>query len=611
MIINSKPLRLSLFSRLLLVSGFVMLVTSLLLIWSQVAHEREGLCQRINDELNDHMRELKLVVSENAILGDYASIQESFRAHVKRQHIYHISWTDAAGRVVEAIDAQPTTQVPDWFSAFTNIRENRLRSALEIGGRSYGELTLIHSPQLEIAMLWRSVQVQTAFLLGGLIVFTLLMAPTIRHALKPLRTLGSAAEHFGHGKYTTRAQLCHTFELDTCIAAFNKMATTIEDLIKQRDEREHYLTDRRNFLHAQMDAIPDLIFYKDNAGRYLGCNERYARNFIGRPREEMIGHTDVELLIDQELAALVRLKDQEAMASDQPISYEIPVTLPNGDQAMYESTKVTLLNDEGVVTCLIGVARDITERKQVEDELKIAKAAAESANTAKSEFLANMSHEIRTPMNGVLGMAQLLEMTELSEEQREYVIALKLSGKNLLSIINSILDLSKIEAGKIEVELAKFSLQQCINDIALTLKTEICDKGLAFDMKIVGEIPQGVIGDQLRLKQIVLNLLGNAVKFTQQGKITLSVQLLDQYNDHVFVQIAVQDTGVGISSEALEKIFMPFTQEDGSTTRLYGGTGLGLTISRRLAELMGGNISVESNLNTGSCFTVTLPFAIS
>ena len=158
MITNFKHLRLSLFNRLLLISGFVMLVTSLLLIWTQVTHEREGLCERINDELTDHLLELKLVVSENAILGDYASIQESFRAHVKRQHIYHIRWTDPAGKVVEAIDAQPMTDVPAWFSDFTNIKESSKRSALEIGGSPYGELMLAHSPQLEIAMLWHSVQ---------------------------------------------------------------------------------------------------------------------------------------------------------------------------------------------------------------------------------------------------------------------------------------------------------------------------------------------------------------------------------------------------------------------------------------------------------------------
>ena len=211
-------------------------------------------------------------------------------------------------------------------------------------------------------------------------------------------------------------------------------------------------------------------------------------------------------------------------------------------------------------------------------------------------------------MNGVIGMTQLLEMTELTEEQKGYVSALSSSGYNLLSLINDILDLSKIEAGKITIELAQFSLQHCINDVVLTQKSGIFQKKLKLDVQIDKNIPPVLIGDQLRIKQILTNLLGNAAKFTLKGGITISAQIKEQLDNSAIVQIAVSDTGIGIAANSLEKIFKPFSQEDDiTTTRQFGGTGLGLTISLQLAELMGGTISVESTPGSGTCFNLILP----
>ena len=265
---------------------------------------------------------------------------------------------------------------------------------------------------------------------------------------------------------------------------------------------------------------------------------------------------------------------------------------------------------ETTMTSRDTLVKEVTERKKAEEELEKAKREAEEANQAKSQFLASMSHEIRTPMNAIVGMSELLSGTSLYDEQKEYVEMIKISADNLLGIINDVLDLSKVESGRLEIEETEFDLRDVMEVTTIGLVTQASKKGLELLCHINPEAPTYVISDPTRLRQILVNLIGNAIKFTEKGQIVVDVGIEERKNNKVILRFCVSDTGIGIPREKLAKVFESFTQADSSTTRKYGGTGLGLTISKQLVEKMGGKIWVESEIGKGSNFYFTISCSV-
>jgi PAS domain S-box-containing protein len=350
------------------------------------------------------------------------------------------------------------------------------------------------------------------------------------------------------------------------------------------------------------DAIITLDANQNVTGWNAGALELY-----GRTESEAIGKGIHDLLQTSgqiPLPEIDRILDRDGRWDGQ-----LCHTARDGRTITTESRQVLIRGANGTPTGMLQINRDVTGRIRITDELARAKETAETANRAKSEFLANMSHEIRTPMNGVIGTADLLLQTVLSSEQRQYAEIIRECGESLLRLLDDILDLSKIEAGRLSIETIPFDLRQLLKQTVAIVDLLASDKGLQLTFSFDDQVPTGVAGDPVRLRQVLMNLLTNAVKFTTEGTVTLRVTTISDDPGAVTIRVEVRDTGPGLAPEVQVRLFQPFTQGDASTTRRFGGTGLGLAISKRLVELMGGTIGLESTLGKGSVFwfTITLP----
>jgi PAS domain S-box-containing protein len=376
--------------------------------------------------------------------------------------------------------------------------------------------------------------------------------------------------------------------------------------IKDKTRVQRMLEDNNSLLNALVQSIPDMVYYKSTAGHYLGCNRSFEETF-GILSKDIIGSKDPSPF-PPELAAEQKELEEKVLSTGETTGKELWVNFDKGNQALLDIQVSPIVHPSGQTTGLIGIARDVTERNNDKQAMMQARDEAEAANLAKSMFLAHMSHEIRTPMNGIIGMTDLLGETNLNPEQDEYLQIIRLSGDNLLTIINDILDFSKIEAGKITLEKIQFNLREKTEEIIKLLGLQARKKGIYLKSRIATDIPEWIVGDPLRTKQVLINLINNAIKFTSTGGVTCDISIQESHSRKVKLLFRIIDTGPGISNEGKSKLFQEFSQTDSSITRKYGGTGLGLTISKRLVELMKGEIGVESEEKNGSTFWFTAEF---
>lgn len=379
----------------------------------------------------------------------------------------------------------------------------------------------------------------------------------------------------------------------------NQFITATAHAIDRETSPSQQQEDSLTIYDSLLESLPINVFRKDREGKIVFANNRYCTD-LGLAREEVLGKTDFDFF-DRETARKYHADDQRVLTTG--VLFHDTEVHPSGNGPIHvEVLKSAVVDQTGNRIGIQGMFWDITDRKNAEVALRHAKEIAESASQAKSDFLANVSHEIRTPMNGIIGITDLLLSSSPDLEDREYLNMIQHSAESLLGLINDILDFSKIEAGKIELENQRFELKEALGDTLRSLAFKSLEKNIELILEVASDVPTFIIGDLTRLRQVIVNLVINALKFTQQGSVKLAIENSEIFEDGVELMFHVIDSGIGIPLEKQKLIFSEFEQADTSTTREYGGTGLGLAISSRLVSLMGGKLEVESQPNQGSRF---------
>lgn len=380
------------------------------------------------------------------------------------------------------------------------------------------------------------------------------------------------------------------------------MFAKLEQEIKEKSEQELQARRLSTLTRSIIDASPDLIYYRNEEGRFAGCN-KVAEALTGKTEEELLGLTTHEVY-DEELARQVAASDQTVLETNKPITEELWLRFADNSRRYFEMRKVPFFDRDGHRLGILAFGRDMTDRKQ-------SQLAIEQASKDKTKFIATISHELRTPLNGIVGLSRMLRDTKLDGEQFEWVSTIYASAITLGNIFNDIIDLDKLDRDKVEIQYKTVNTTNFVNEISSIIKLLAADKGLDFACQIIEPVPVAFEADGTRLRQVLWNMLFNAVKFTQKGSVSLTMSANIHSSTMADIVFTIQDTGIGIDKSQLDKIFAMYYQVQRDDFQSATGTGIGLAICKQMVDKMNGNIKVNSQLNAGTCFEITLPVNIS